>query len=55
MVQIIESSVEAGTAARESVSGASRLTVVNGEGSTLGWLTAEDTLDEIIRWLRDTY
>jgi hypothetical protein len=29
--------------------------VVNGEGSTLGWLTAEDTLDEIIRWLRDTY
>lgn len=54
-VQIIERTLEEGTAVREYVNGASRLTLVNGEGSTLGWLTAEETIDEIIRWLRDTY
>jgi pimeloyl-ACP methyl ester carboxylesterase len=54
-VQVIARTFEEGNVVREYVNGASRLTLVNGEGSTLGWLTAGETIDEIVRWLRDTY
>ena len=56
MVHIIVSNPLVGLAVRESVSGGSRVTVaVDAEGGTPVWLATDDTLDEIVRWLRDTY
>ncbi len=56
MVQIIVSNGLVGLAVRESVSGGSRLTLAaDAEGGTPVWLATDDTLDEIVRWLRDTY
>lgn len=55
-VQIIESDLFQGAAARDQIRGASRLTIIDGDGGgTVVWLATGDTLDQIIRWLRDTY
>ena len=54
-VQIIESDIIEGDAARDQIRGASRLTLVDVDGGTVVWLATGDTLDEIVRWLRDTY
>ena len=40
---------------REFITGASRITVSSVEGGTGAFLTAPNTIDEIVRWLRDTY
>jgi pimeloyl-ACP methyl ester carboxylesterase len=54
-VMIIESDLIQGVTARQYVAGASRLTIVEGDGGTVVWLATGDTLDQIVRWLRDTY
>jgi len=55
VVQIIESDLIRGAEARDQIWGASRLTIIDGDGGTMVWLATGDTLDEIVRWLRDTY
>jgi len=54
-VQIIASSAAAAETVRQHVQGASRVTIVPGAGGTIGWVATGNALDEIIRWLRDTY
>jgi pimeloyl-ACP methyl ester carboxylesterase len=57
-VHIIVSDPGVGTSVREYVAGASRVTVVEPpppSADTAVWLGAANTIDEIARWLRDTY
>ena len=54
-VLIIESDILQGLVAREEVRGASRVFVVEADGGTALWLATGDTLNQIVRWLRDTY
>ena len=45
-----------GEGIRSYVTGASRITIVNPEFEGTGaWLNAGETIDEIVRWLKDTY
>ena len=52
---LIVSDRETGESIREYVNGASRITVTSAGGGTPVWLATSDTIDEILRWLRDTY
>ena len=45
----------AGTRIRNYVTGASRITTQPSNGGTIRWLAAPNTIDEILRWLRDVY
>jgi len=57
-VQIVVSDPEVGVRVREYVQGASRVTVLEPpppSNHTAVWVGASDTIDEILRWLRDTY
>jgi pimeloyl-ACP methyl ester carboxylesterase len=56
MVHIIVSNPLMGLVIRQEIQGGSRITVAeDAEGGTPIWLATDDTLDEIVRWLRDTY
>ena len=55
---IVVTDTEAGERVREYVSGAARVTVLDpppASDRTAVWLGAPGTIDEILRWLRDTY
>jgi pimeloyl-ACP methyl ester carboxylesterase len=54
MAHLIVSDREAGQQIREFVVGASRVTTLTASGPTAAWLTP-GTIDEIVRWLEDTY
>lgn len=56
--QVIVADTETGERIRDYVKGASRLTIVDPpprSERTEVWLGTPDTVDEILRWLRDTY
>ena len=58
MVQIVVANSLYGLLVREQVQGGSRITFVDVEDAaspTPIWLATGDTLDQIVRWLRDTY
>lgn len=56
MVQIVVNNALLGLLIRQQIEGGSRITVIeDAEGGTAAWLATGDTLDEISRWLRDTY
>ncbi len=56
MAQLIVPDEEVGSSIRAYVTGASRITVVRPEFEGTGaWLAAGETIDEILRWLKDTY
>ena len=55
MAHLIVPDRETGQAVREFITGASRITVSTVQGGTLRSLAAPNTIDEIVRWLRDTY
>ncbi len=55
MAHLIVADRETGQEIREFITGASRVTVQSEERSTLASLAAPNTIDEVIRWLRDTY
>ena len=55
MAHLIVRERETGQEVREFITGASRITVSSVEGGTLRWLAAPNTIDEIVRWLTDTY
>jgi pimeloyl-ACP methyl ester carboxylesterase len=56
-VQVVVSESAAGERIRDYVTGASRLTLIESPASshTAVWLGSADTIEEIVRWLRDTY
>ena len=55
MAHLIVPDRETGQAIREFITGASRITVSSAVGSTGAALAAPNAIDEIVRWLRDTY
>ncbi len=55
MAHLIVTDRETGQAVREFITGASHITVSSAEGGTFASLAAPNTIDEIVRWLRDTY
>ena len=52
---LIVSDREAARGIREFVAGASRITVAEAAGGTEVWLGSTGVVDEIVRWLQDTY
>ena len=55
MAHLIVPDRETGQGVREFITGASRITIRSAEGGTGAALAAPNTIDEIVRWLRDTY
>jgi pimeloyl-ACP methyl ester carboxylesterase len=55
MAHLMVSDREQGQAIREFVTGASRVSVIPAARGTADWLVSSGTIDEIVRWLRDTY